>query len=330
MLIRRQLESDHPRCVDFDDHPLDRSHNFVAGQRIFPGLQGWVARFGVHQIHLAHAALVLLYLCLRTSPIAVRLPPETDVLVAIGFAFALHFLSALLRRARLPSLERPAAFGARTLPVAACLLVIWLAISGETELSTIQHAVLAETLGVLYTLGARRDGHRALGLVAIGFYNLGLVLLWISTDRYDPLYYIVPAGGSISLLARIYRAQMSRSAQRRLRAAGALVIYFASYVQVVQFEQGGYAILLGGFTLIGITLGFLLQLRELFVLSSGFLVIDVISNLAYYGVHRPVLGWTLLTLAGLCLTASGIVFQLRRAQVRGLFAGVRATLAEWD
>lgn len=70
--------------------------------------------------------------------------------------------------------------------------------------------------------------------------------------------------------------------------------------------------------------------RELFVLSIGFLVLDVISNLAYYGVHRPVLGWTLLTLAGLCLTASGIVFQLRRGQVRGFVAGVRATLAEWD
>lgn len=43
-----------------------------------------------------------------------------------------------------------------------------------------------------------------------------------------------------------------------------------------------------------------------------------------------VLGWTLLTLAGLCLTASGIVFQLRRGQVRSFVAGVRATLATWD
>lgn len=98
---------------------------------------------------------------------------------------------------------------------------------------------------------------------------------------------------------------------------------------VVQFDHG-LDLLLGGFTLAGIALGFFLQLRELFVLSIGFLVLDVISNLTYYGVHRPVLGWTLLTLAGLCLTASGIVFQLRRGQVRSFVAGVRATLAEWD
>jgi hypothetical protein len=183
---------------------------------------------------------------------------------------------------------------------------------------------------VLYTLGARRTGHRGLGLVAIAFYNLGLALLWVCTDRRDPLYYVVPLGISISLLARIYHTHLSRGARRGLRAAGSLVIYFATYYQVVQFDQGLYPLLLGGFTLAGIALGFVLRLRELFVLSIGFLVLDVISNLAYYGVHRPVLGWTLLTMAGLLLTVSGIVFQLRRAEVRGFVSGVRATLADWD
>jgi len=183
---------------------------------------------------------------------------------------------------------------------------------------------------VLYTLGARRTGHRALGLVAMAFYNIGLALLWLATDQRDPLFYVVPLGLSISLLARIYRSHLSRSARRGLRAAGALLIYFATYYQVIQFDHGLYPLLLGGFTLAGIALGFWLQLRELFLLSIGFLVLDVISNLAYYGVHRPVLGWTLLTVAGLCLTVSGIVFQLRRSQVRGLVAGVRATMADWD
>jgi hypothetical protein len=208
--------------------------------------------------------------------------------------------------------------------------LIWLASAGGGDLSTIQHAILAETLGVLYTLGARRTGHRALGLVAIAFYNAGLMLLWVTTDRRDPLYYVVPLGISISLLARIYRSHMSRAARRGLRATGSLVIYFATYHQVVQFDHGLYPLLLGGFTLAGIALGFWLQLRELFLLSTGFLVLDVISNLAYYGVHRPVLGWTLLTVAGLCLTVSGIVFQLRRTQVRGFVAEVRATMADWD
>jgi hypothetical protein len=123
---------------------------------------------------------------------------------------------------------------------------------------------------------------------------------------------------------------MSRAARRGLRATGSLVIYFATYYQVVQFDHGLYPLLLGGFTLAGIALGFWLQLRELFLLSIGFLVLDVISNLAYYGVHRPVLGWTLLTVAGLCLTVSGVIFQLRRTQVRGFVAEVRATLADWD
>ncbi|HEY0987910.1 MAG TPA: hypothetical protein VGD80_12690 [Kofleriaceae bacterium] len=280
--------------------------------------------------HAAQAALVVLYIVVRTGPLGAGLRAETDAIVAIAAAFALHFLSELLQRAKLAALERPAVLGARTLPVAACAIVIWLASAGRGDLSTVQHAVLAETLGVLYTLGARRTGHRGLGLVAIAFYNLGLALLWVCTDRRDPLYYVVPLGISISLLARIYHTHLSRGARRGLRAAGSLVIYFATYYQVVQFDHGLYPLLLGGFTLAGIALGFALRLRELFVLSIGFLVLDVISNLAYYGVHRPVLGWTLLTVAGLLLTVSGIVFQLRRAQVRGFVSGVRATLADWD
>lgn len=280
--------------------------------------------------HAAQATLVLLYVCVRTGPLGAGFTSETDTLVAIAAAFALHFVAELLQRARLVALERPAAAGARTLPVAACAIVIWLAITGRGALSTAPHAVLAETLGVLYTLGARRPGHRALALVALAFYNLGLVLLWISTDQRDPVFYVVPLGVSISLLARVYRTHMSRAARRGVRAAGSLLIYFATYYQVVHFDHGLYPLVLGGFTLAGIALGFVLQLRELFILSIGFLVLDVISNLAYYGVHRPVLGWTLLTVAGLCLTVCGVIFQLRRAQLRGFVAGVRASLADWD
>jgi hypothetical protein len=102
---------------------------------------------------------------------------------------------------------------------------------------------------------AAHGGGRALGLVALGFYNAGLALLWICTDRHDPLYYIVPLGVSISLLARIYRSHISRSARRGLRATGALLIYFATYSQVVQFDHGLPPLLLGGFTLGGIALG---------------------------------------------------------------------------
>ena len=280
--------------------------------------------------HAAQVALVLLYISIRTGPLGAGITAETDAIVAIAASFALHFTSELLRRAGLTALERPAVTGARILPLAACIVVLWLASTGDGALSTLEHAVLAETLGVLYTLGARRTGHRALGLVAMAFYNIGLALLWLATDQRDPLFYVVPLGLSISLLARIYRSHMSRSARRGLRAAGALLIYFATYYQVIQFDHGQYALWLGVFTLAGTALGFWLQLRELFLLSIGFLVLDVTSNLAYYGVHRPVLGWTLLTVAGLCLTVSGIVFQLRRSQVRGLLANARATMADWD
>jgi hypothetical protein len=278
--------------------------------------------------YAAEAGLFALYMWIRLSPLGAGMTAETDVVVAIAAAFTLHFASIVLARAELPVLARPAMLGARLLPLAACACAI--DVEAAAPHATLAHAVFAETIGVLYFLDFRRGGPRPLGAIALGFFNVGLALLWIHTDHRDALFYTVPLGVSISLLARLYQAHMSPSARRGLRAAGALLIYFSTYVHVVQFAHGLYPVLLGGFTLVGIALGFWLQLRELFVLSIGFLVLDVVSNLAYYGVHRPVLGWTLLTLAGLCLTASGVVFQLRRGQVRGLVSEIRTNLARWD
>ncbi|HEY0192445.1 MAG TPA: hypothetical protein VGC42_15100, partial [Kofleriaceae bacterium] len=276
--------------------------------------------------HAAVAALIAAYVGLRLAPLGAGITTDTDVIVAVVAAFVLHFASELLQRARLTALAGPAALAARALPLAACAL----AFAGGGTISTVRHAVLAETLGVLYTLSARRGDHPVLGALALAFYNAGLALLWICTHRHDALYYTLPVGVSIGLLARIYARHLSRAARRGLRAAGASLIYFSTYYYVVQFDRGLYPVLLGLLALAGVAVGFWLELRELFALGIGFLVLDVISNLAYYGAHRPVLGWTLLTLAGLLLTASGVVFQLRRAQIRALVEGVRASLARWD
>ena len=60
VLIGRQLQSNHARSVDLDYDSLDHGNYFVAGQRIFPGLQCRMAHLGFHQIHLADTPLVLL------------------------------------------------------------------------------------------------------------------------------------------------------------------------------------------------------------------------------------------------------------------------------
>ncbi|HMA10119.1 MAG TPA: hypothetical protein VKP68_19725, partial [Ramlibacter sp.] len=73
--------------------------------------------------YAAQVTLLLLYVCIRTSPLGSGLSPETDAIVAIGAAFSLHFLSELLQRANLTALERPAVFGARVVPIAACMIV---------------------------------------------------------------------------------------------------------------------------------------------------------------------------------------------------------------
>ena len=132
------------------------------------------------------------------------------------------------------------------------------------------------------------------------------------------------------ILSRIYKTNLSPNARRGLRTAGCLLIYVSTYYQAVQFTSGVYPLLLGLLALAGVGIGYFLRLRDLFFLSAGFVVLNVVSNLTYYGVHKPVLGWTLLTATGLLLTAGGILLQLRRGDFRALVGRARTAVAGWE
>ena len=60
MRVRRHLQTDDPRGIDIDDDALNLEDLVVAGQRILPRFELRMADGGVHQIHLADAAAVVL------------------------------------------------------------------------------------------------------------------------------------------------------------------------------------------------------------------------------------------------------------------------------
>lgn len=294
----------------------------VRDPRLFLGAAAWLA-------------FALLLLRLRLSPIAAALHfpgaagagvPELDAITLVALAFACHLIGELLERAKLSALARPAPCFVVALP----LLAAALALAEPPPTASLRHALLFESIGVVYLLSFWRGGPRPLAFLAACFLNAGLFLLWLHTDHRDPLFYAIPAGASIVGLARIYRDNLGPGARRGLHFAGCLLIYFSTYYRVMQFDSGLYPLLLGGLALTGVALGFALQLRDLFLMSAGFLVLDVISNLAFYGVHRPLLGWTLLTATGLGLTAAGVLFQLRRAELTALLNRIRAHLHAWE
>lgn len=294
----------------------------VRDPRLFLGAAAWLA-------------FALLLLRLRLSPIAAALHfpgaagagvPELDAITLVALAFACHLIGELLERAKLSALARPAPGFVVALP----LLAAALALAEPPPTASLRHALLFESIGVVYLLSFWRGGPRSLAFLAACFLNAGLFLLWLHTDHRDPLFYAIPAGASIVGLARIYRDNLGPGARRGLHFAGCLLIYFSTYYRVMQFDSGLYPLLLGGLALAGVALGFALQLRDLFLMSAGFLVLDVISNLAFYGVHRPLLGWTLLTATGLGLTAAGVLFQLRRAELTALLSRIRAHLQDWE
>ncbi len=280
--------------------------------------------------HPALAGLILVYLHVRIGPFGAGLNAGLDASLAVGAAFLLHLATEVLGRGRLAALAGSARAGARVLPAVATAVLAVAVANGAPGVTTLVLVVLAEAIGLIYALGHRGGGHPLLGLAAAVSCNAGLLLLAQRSDLRDALFYTIPTGVSIVVLARLYRAHLDPGASRALRTLGCLLIYVSGFYQALQFDGGSPALVLGGLTLVGVGLGFALQLRDLFLLSVGFTVLNVLSNLAYYGVHRPLLGWTILTLTGLGLTASGVLFQLRRARLRAWIARTRALLRRWD
>jgi hypothetical protein len=60
VLVRVHLEPCHSWIINIDDHPLNRRHNRITGQRIFPRLKLGVADVSRDEIHIACSSLVLL------------------------------------------------------------------------------------------------------------------------------------------------------------------------------------------------------------------------------------------------------------------------------
>src|ERR1022692_2359455 len=60
MLVRRHLQGDDSRRFHIHDHPPDHRHGLIARQRILPRMQHGMPHLSLHQVHLAHIALVLL------------------------------------------------------------------------------------------------------------------------------------------------------------------------------------------------------------------------------------------------------------------------------
>ena len=63
MLVGGHLQSRHLGRIDVNDDTLNGGDDAVAGQRVRPRLQRWMARRGVRQVHHADTALVLLKRC---------------------------------------------------------------------------------------------------------------------------------------------------------------------------------------------------------------------------------------------------------------------------
>ncbi len=216
------------------------------------------------------------------------------------------------------------------LPLVGAALAALPALMGREPAGTVGQIGVTAAIGALYSLSSPRLTSGWTGIAAAVSFNLAVCLFWLHTGRHDPLCYAISVGLTLVIFAQVHRGRLSAGARRGLRTVGALLVYLTGLVEVLSFAGGGHALVLGGLALCGIVLGFVLAVRDLFVLGSAVLMLDVISNLTYQGIQRPVVGWTLLTALGLAFTAAGVLFQLRRAEVVAFLLRARHAMATWD
>ena len=61
--VRRHLQTSDAGAIDINDDPFDHEDLVVSRQGVLPGFELWMPHSGIHQIHLAGAAAVVLKRC---------------------------------------------------------------------------------------------------------------------------------------------------------------------------------------------------------------------------------------------------------------------------
>ena len=173
------------------------------------------------------------------------------------------------------------------------------------ELGKPESSVAPALAAVFYACLARSDGQTLLGWLAGGFANLSLVSLWLSFGFTSPLFFALPAGATLGLLARIYDDQLGNAAPV-VRTAAALIVFGVTSFEMFRFASPLPALALALAAIAAVLLGMLWRVRAYLYFGFASLLIDMVANLTRFGARDRLAGGLIGLAAGLLLLVLGI------------------------
>lgn len=291
-----------------------------------------LARVGVKErrewtLHAALLALPALYHVLRAHTALSGAGLWLD-----AGAILLGSAVVLVAQARCAG-EGPAAVARRPLLVAA---LAWplagLALVGALAPA---HGALLSFLIALHYLAARRtlEGSfaRHLSIAVLLHANLALARAWSALGWSDLMLTTVPLGLTVLCLIQVYRAELGRTGSHVLRALTLTAVYTTGLAQALTALTPLQAlVVVPTLCVAGIVAGTLFRVRAYALMGVGFLAADLGLNMVRYGLSSPALGALFLTLLGLLVVTSMVVFSLERERILRRYSLILGELRTWD
>jgi hypothetical protein len=272
---------------------------------------------------LAQAAVGALYATARLETSWWSHTGSADALASIALAFGLLALNGLARVMDLSVFERPTRVATHLVPLAALVFA--------RALDLPQMAGVGVALAVHYAaVSLAAGGSKPAALLSGAALNAALALTWIHQGRTNPEFYALPFGATLLAFSRIFQKDLDPTQRFWLRTVGILSVYVASVSSSLIFSDDAAVFVCAGLCIVGALLGVLLRVKVYVYLGAAFLVVDVLGNMARYGLRSPTLGATFLTLVGLVLLGGAAFFNLRRSELLARYRLVQDLLAQWE
>jgi hypothetical protein len=291
-----------------------------------------LARVGLRErrewaLHAALLSLPALYHVLRAHTVLSGAGLWLD-----AGAILLGSAVVLVAQARCGSVGAPAV-ARRPLLVAALLWPLaGLALYGALAPA---HGALLSFLIALHYLAARRtlEGSiaRHLSIAVLLHANLALARAWSALGWSDLMLTTVPLGLTVLCLIQVYRAELGRRGSHVLRALTLTAVYTTGLAQALTALTPIQAlVVVPTLCVAGIVAGTLFRVRAYALMGVGFLAADLGLNMVRYGLSSPALGALFLTLLGLLVVATMVVFSLERERILRRYSLILGELRSWD
>ncbi|MFP2909511.1 hypothetical protein ACLESD_31605, partial [Pyxidicoccus sp. 3LFB2] len=273
---------------------------------------------------LAQGVLALGYLSVRMLGMGVS-PGPADSLAALvgGAVFTGLYFFVQREGSELEVFRRPALVGAFLFPLAGLLSAPW----GEPLQVA---ALLVGHAAHFAALGAHPSRRGVASMASVVAFNAALLLVWQGTGAGEPQYYVIPAGLSLLMLLRVFRASLEEDTYAQLRAVAVTAIYVAGAWKPLMFSDGGSMLLCVLLCVVGVGFGIALRIRSYVYLGTAFLVTCIAANLVRFGMRDHRIAAASLFLLGLLVIGSMVMLSAHRAALLQRYARVRAMLSTWE